>query len=211
MDTLIRNLGLDLAIKQDPKKDKSSLRRCLVSRRTMNKNEMVRFVIDPKGVVVPDIGSKLPGRGLWVEANRESVTSAVDQNIFTTTASKVTSIPNDLVGKVEKKLMERSINWLGLARRAGFFIIGQEKVRSKIDLGVLAILIQAFDGSEEELKKMRTSAKNIACVKIFSSQEISNVMGHSNVIHGALLKSKFVIPFMADVARLAGFRSIKNS
>ena len=40
-------------------------RRDLVSHQVMDESRLIRFVAGPEGQVVPDLGRKLPGRGLW--------------------------------------------------------------------------------------------------------------------------------------------------
>ena len=41
-------------------------RRDLASHQVMDESRLIRFVAGPDGQVVPDLGRKLPGRGLWV-------------------------------------------------------------------------------------------------------------------------------------------------
>ena len=48
-------------------------RRCISTGSLMNTKSMIRFVIGPEGDVVPDVLYKLPGRGLWVGANKNSL------------------------------------------------------------------------------------------------------------------------------------------
>lgn len=38
---------------------------------------LIRFVIGPDGQVTPDLLQKLPGRGLWVKASRDSLDLAI--------------------------------------------------------------------------------------------------------------------------------------
>ena len=42
----------------------------------MDEAQLIRFVAGPDGAVAPDLARKLPGRGLWVAANREAVETA---------------------------------------------------------------------------------------------------------------------------------------
>ncbi|MGH6930578.1 MAG: DUF448 domain-containing protein, partial [Dongiaceae bacterium] len=58
------------------------LRRCIVTRATLPKDVLVRFVIGPSGEIVPDVWGKLPGRGLWVKSDRAALESAVAKNLF---------------------------------------------------------------------------------------------------------------------------------
>jgi len=45
-------------------------RRDIVSGEVMAEERLIRFVAGPDGVVTPDLARKLPGRGLWVAADR---------------------------------------------------------------------------------------------------------------------------------------------
>ena len=53
------------------------LRTCIVTGETMAPERMIRFVVGPDGDVVPDLARRLPGRGMWVKAERAVVEQAV--------------------------------------------------------------------------------------------------------------------------------------
>ncbi len=59
--------------------------RCAVASspgRSAPKAELLRFVVGPDGTVVPDIASRLPGRGLWLTARRDIVATAIGKRLF---------------------------------------------------------------------------------------------------------------------------------
>jgi len=37
------------------------------------KSELVRFVLGPNNMIYPDLENKLPGRGMWVKAERSAI------------------------------------------------------------------------------------------------------------------------------------------
>ena len=45
-------------------------RKCIVTGDVQPKSGLIRFVIGPDGQVVPDILGKLPGRGIYVTAEK---------------------------------------------------------------------------------------------------------------------------------------------
>ena len=51
-------------------------RKCIVSGESQPKTGLVRFCIGPDNSVVPDILGRLPGRGLYVAADRAARTKA---------------------------------------------------------------------------------------------------------------------------------------
>ena len=57
-------------------------RRCIVTRETRPKRDLLRFVVGPDGSLVPDMTGKLPGRGIWVTAERAVLEKAVAKGLF---------------------------------------------------------------------------------------------------------------------------------
>ena len=49
------------------------LRRCVVTRARLPKEQMFRFVVGPDRAVVLDLAGKLPGRGIWLSASRDVI------------------------------------------------------------------------------------------------------------------------------------------
>ena len=47
-------------------------RKCLVTGEVSPKRGLIRFVVGPGDAVYPDIAGKLPGRGMYVSAEREA-------------------------------------------------------------------------------------------------------------------------------------------
>ena len=62
---------------QDKRGHKPRERLCLASGQTRDPVDMIRFVLSPDGIVTPDVAGKLPGRGVWVSANRKSLEKTV--------------------------------------------------------------------------------------------------------------------------------------
>ena len=75
--------------------------------------------VAPDGTVVPDIGERLPGRGLWLTARRDIVAAASGKGLFAKAARAAAAAPADLADQVEALLARRCCELLGLARRAG--------------------------------------------------------------------------------------------
>lgn len=61
---------------------------CAVTRAVRPIDELIRFVVAPTGEAIPDLKRKLPGRNLWVTANRKTVAEAVRRNVFARASRK---------------------------------------------------------------------------------------------------------------------------
>ena len=107
-------------------------RRDIVSGSVMEEHQLIRFVAGPDSVVTPDLARKLPGRGIWVAADRASVDTAVKKGLFSRAAKTKLVAPAGLADQVDTLLHRRCLDSLGLARRGGDIISGFEKVLSSI-------------------------------------------------------------------------------
>ena len=87
-------------------------RRDIVSGQVMGEAALVRFVAGPGGLVVPDLARKLPGRGLWVAADRASVETAVKRGAFSRAAKAKLSAPADLADQVETLPVSNNSAWM---------------------------------------------------------------------------------------------------
>lgn len=188
-------------------------RRDLVSHEVMDESRLIRFVAGPDGQVVPDLGRKLPGRGLWVEASRASVEAAVKKNGFTRAAKTKLTAPADLADVVERLLARRCLDQLGLARREGVLISGFEKTAASLRAGKAAWVLEAADGSADGRGKILALARH-QTAKIcgaFTADDLSLALGLENAIHAVLLAGGRADRWTIEVERLAGFRPLRPS
>jgi len=186
-------------------------RRDLVTHQAMDESRLIRFVAGPDGAVAPDLGRKLPGRGMWVEASRASIDAAVKKNLFSRSAKAQLKPSADLADTVETLLIRRCLDQLGLDRREGVLISGFEKSAAAIRSGKAAWLIEAADGSSDGRGKLVALARH-QTTKVcgaFSADDLSLALGLENAIHAVLLHGGRADRWTIEVERLAGFRSLR--
>ena len=187
-------------------------RRDIVSGQVMEEAALIRFVAGPDGQVVPDLARKLPGRGIWVAADRASVEAAAKKGSFARSAKAKLTAPAGLADQVEALLRRRVLDGLGLAKRAGDLISGFEKVAAAVSAGKAAWLVEAADGAADGRRKIlnvaRKSPKPPQLCGLFDAEELGLALGAENVIHTAFLAGRGADRWTADVRRLAGFRPL---
>lgn len=187
-------------------------RRDLVTHQVMDESRLIRFVAAPDGAVAPDLARKLPGRGLWVAADRASIEAAVKKNLFSRAAKAPLKPAADLPDLVESLLIKRCLEQLGLARREGVLISGYEKSAAAIRSGKAAWIVEAADGSADGRGKLLALAKHQApppkVCGTFSADDLSLALGLENAIHAVLLEGGRADRWTFEVERLAGFRPL---
>jgi len=184
----------------------SPLRRCLVTRETLPKAALIRFVAAPDGTIVPDIEGKLPGHGFWVTAERAALEQACRRNLFAKAAKQSLTVPADTLALVERLLTRRCLDLIGLARRAGAAVAGFEKCRAWLQSGRAGLVLAASDGAADGRAKIRALAGGLPVVELFTSTEISQVLSHDNTVHAVLSPGGFVAKLITEAERLKAIR-----
>jgi hypothetical protein len=203
-------LNQALTIEKDDKAMRE--RKCIVSGEVREAAHLIRFVVSPDGEVVPDVAAKLPGRGIWISADRKSIDHAVAKNLFSKAAKANVKAPADLAARVEKQLTQRLLNDLGLARRSGALVLGFDNIARAMDEKVPPpVLVEASDGSKDGRRKLYAvaHARGLKPVEVdcFSGDELSLALGKENVIHAALKSGALAEKVIFEAGRLSGFRS----
>ncbi len=186
---------------------RGTTRRCIASGMLLDKSELLRFVVGPEGRVVPDLGGKLPGRGLWLLPRRDMIEKACRRNLFARAARAPVGVPEDLAEQVARAIRRRCLDLIGLARRAGLVTAGHQKVRSQLASGSAAVLVQAQDaarGGREKLAALARASGMIGPVlEVFDAEELGQVLGRDSAVHVVLAPGDLTDRFVAEVARLA--------
>ena len=188
----------------------TSVRRCIASGELRPKAELIRFVADPEGTVVPDLAGRLPGRGLWLSPRREHLERACARNLFARAAKAPLRVPEDLPARVEKLLSRRCLELIGLAKRAGQAVSGYQRVASLLASGGVAVLLAAVDTAEDGRRKLRAAARtqNPAprVVEVFTAEELGRALGQAARAHVAIAPGSFAARLAMEAARLSGLR-----
>jgi uncharacterized protein len=189
----------------------SAQRRCLVTGEVRDKSALLRFVLGPGGSVVPDVAGRLPGRGLWLTPRRDIVKNAVSKGLFAKAAKAQAGAAADLDIRVEALLARRAVDLLGLARRAGQAVAGFAKVEAALRAGKAAVLVEAADGSADGRGKLASLGPGVPVVGVLMAAELGQAFGREHVVHAALSRGRLAQGFLAETARLAGFRAIAGT
>jgi predicted RNA-binding protein YlxR (DUF448 family) len=189
-----------------PARPEAGCRRCIASGESKPREALLRFVVGPDGALVPDLGESLPGRGLWVSAERAALTKACDRGLFARAARRPIAVAPDLIDEVEGQLTARALDLLGLARRAGGLVTGFDQVRRTLAAGRAAVLIEASDGARHGRARLGALARDIPVIAHFDGAALSRSVGRDNVVHAALAPGRLADRFVRESARLGRVR-----
>ena len=180
-------------------------RKCIATGEVQPKHGLIRFVVGPDAQIVPDIAGKLPGRGIYVAADRAALDKAVQKKLFARGAKQPVHVPDDLVAEVERQLARRVVDLIALSRKGGRAVAGYEKVKNMLQMEEAQVLIQAVDGSGRGKSKLSTPHFG-TYIGWLTADELGLAFGRQTVIHGALASGGLTQRVVEEANRLRGVR-----
>ncbi len=190
-------------------------RQCTVTRVIRPPSELIRFVVDPEGAVVPDLRCRLPGRGVWITCAHDLVAEAVGKSHFARAFKRAVEVDDDLSQRVEGVLSKAALSRLSLANKAGEVVAGFAKVEKVLASGNAAGLLHALEAADggchklgaKFLKNRHAHGTSGFILRGFNVDELSLALGLPNVVHAAAIEGRMSHPFFEAAARLEMYRA----
>ena len=129
-------------------KPEACVRTCAFTREKLSPRTALRFAVSPDGKLAFDPAEKLPGRGVWLKADREVALSALDGKALLK-AARGRCNRVDTLECVTASLRRHLVSLVGLAAKAWLATFGRDEMRGR----EFALIIDAADFplSAEEL------------------------------------------------------------
>ena len=129
-----------------PLDKKSPDRKCILTGDIHKKADLIRFVIGPDGAVIPDIASKLPGRGFYIKPTPDlpaliaagKLHKAISRSLKM--SIKKDAIATDLASILADLLAKRVQDRLGQLKRSGLLLTGFDKISEGLKAGAVMMM-----------------------------------------------------------------------
>ena len=174
-------------------------RRCALTYEVKPAAELIRFVVGPDEMIVPDTDAKAEGRGVWISLGEKFVAEAVKKKSFAKSLKSAVAVPDDLPALTRLRLQQRYIASLQMAKKAGQLLTGATKVKAALETGEAIALMTATDAAADGKKKLMATLKasskaaeelglpgaNRPHFELLDSAQLGLALGIENVIHAA--------------------------
>jgi predicted RNA-binding protein YlxR (DUF448 family) len=190
-------------------------RMCVLTREVRPVVDLIRFVIGPDGAAVPDLKSKLPGRGVWVTATQQALDKAIKNKALVRGFKRDVRLNVDLPAQTGQLLERAALDALAMAGKAGLVAHGFGKTEAALadeDEKVVG-LIHGAEAAPDGVRKLgavlkrRDSGDQVAVITSLTTAQLDLALGRPNVVHAALLAGPASETFLARLRRLERFRS----
>jgi hypothetical protein len=192
---------------------------CVLTREVRPIADLIRFVVGPDGAAVPDLKSKLPGRGVWVTATQDALAEAVKRKALARGFKREVRLNADLVTQTGQLLERAVLDALAMAGKSGLVANGFGKTEAALtddDERVIG-LIHAAEAAPDGVRKLgaalkrRDSVDQVAVITCLTAAQLDLALGRPNVVHAALLAGPAGDTFLVRLRRLERFRSSEQS
>ncbi len=192
-------------------------RTCIVTKTEKSPDDMIRFVKGPDNQVFPDLKRKLPGRGVWVTAQRGVLKEAISKNLFARGFKDKVKVDENLPQLVEDLLRQTSLQALAMTKKAGLVATGQAKAEAMIRDGIALALIQASDAGTDGVKKLAAALKEqkvyeereVVRIDEFTSEELDKTLNGTNTMYVALSNGGAAVKLVKMISRLMDFKAME--
>ena len=200
-------------------RDKELSRQCALTREVKPVADLIRFVVSPDGELVPDTDAKAEGRGVWISLGEKQLAEAVKKKAFERSLKQKVRLPEDLPGLTRRRLADRYLASLQMARKAGQLVTGAYQVREAIEKGQAVALITATDAAADGRSKMLSSlrgrqkaaeeageaAPEVPHLELLDSSQLGLAFGLESVVHAALVNGAASQSALERANRLARY------
>ncbi len=194
-------------------------RMCIVSRRSMPADRLIRFVAGPDGRPVPDLRRRLPGRGAHVEARRDVVETAVKRRLLSRALKRDAGNLDTLAAELDTLLLRQVTGALGLGRKAGVIVSGASKVEAALRARQVQALLHASEAAEDGLRKLRNADHaasdggrlgRVPSYGLLTAAELGLAFGGEPVVHAAVLGGEAGKALVGRLEALRLYRTINT-
>lgn len=207
---------------RETNKAEQGFKTCILTRKQFPRDEMLRFVLSPDNQLIFDLDEELPGKGIWIEANRDSFEKALKTKAFDKATKGKPLLEFASHEHIVNRFKMKCLSYLGFAQKKGDVIHGFEKIdsylkllsdpkKTKKDYGFTGLLISAGD-SGVNLEKLQAKANLLGLHEIegLTISELSKAIGRDDVVYlyvkGSPLSDKILFLYR----KLQKYNGLKN-
>ncbi len=184
-------------------------RTCVGCRKSLDQDQLVRYVLSPQGEVVVDYRKKLPGRGVYTCFEFDCIETAVKRGqLCRSLRGGDGPSANELWQVLQAQVQCKALDLIGMARKAGQVVSGTRQVLSELQAGKeFGLLVRAADLSPAIAEKVDRAAcrSDVTCFAAFSKELLGSLLGKSERGVVALKYGSLAVAIKNELERLNKF------
>jgi hypothetical protein len=192
-----------------PASKRAAERTCVGCQQVHPKEQLIRLVCSPTAQVLPDVHGKLPGRGVYLCAQRSCVEQAFKRaRLQEAFRREVTLAPiEELVRAMASVMKERALGCIRIARKAGRVVSGYTQVSRALMHEPVACLLVAEDTARERQREYQSwcAARQIPYRSCLTKARLGELAGRDESSAIGILEPRLgerLIGYLEGMSRL---------
>lgn len=155
-------------------------RTCVACRNNFDKDELLRFVVDPSNNLMLDVYAKAPARGTYVCQDKACLVKAIDKQVLIKMLK--TNKVDDFKLSVEKSLLAKISTDLKMLKKAQLFTPGAEQTVELIKANKADFILFVEDISEKSQAKILANLEKTSLdyVNVLTKDQLSDFVDIAN-------------------------------
>ena len=171
----------------------------------IHQDDFIKISFSPDNKLVPDLHDNLPGKSIWVPANKARIKDILKGDELKTQFGAQQLSAKDLVSLIEKLLRKKILNSISLTKKAGYLAIGLDTIKTRI-IGEKHCLIVVAKGAKTLKNYSLFSSDDISCFEnVLIQEDLERSTGKNNVKYVGIFSKNFKKTIQVDLNKLKGF------
>ncbi len=171
----------------------------------IDEDEFIKFSLSPDNRLVPDLHDNLPGKSIWVRANRAQIGYILEGEDVKAHFGVSHLFSKDLVFLIQKLLRKKIINSISLTKKAGYLAIGLDKIKTQLIERKHCLIVVAKGAKSLKNYSLFSSGSISCCENLLYQKDLEKSTGANNVKYIGILSKNFKKTIQVDLNKLKGF------
>ena len=186
-------------------------RTCIGCRGVFKKEEVVRIVAGPDGIVI-DYREKLSGRAAYICPRMECIGKAIQKEHLAKALHRKIQAPSvpEFISHLRENITGRITSLIVMAAKAGMLAAGYSAVHDALLKGRLEMLLYAEDLSEGTKEKVEIPDASFPHATLFSREALGRLLNRELIGVIGIEEKGFASAIMKEVERLKGLINVSE-
>ena len=172
----------------------------------LNEDDFIKISLSPDNILVPDLHNNLPGRSVWLPADKSIITDILKKDDLKAYFGGIPALlSSDFTVLIENMLRKKILNSVSLTKKAGSLFIGMDAIKSQLIDRKHCLVITA-KGAKSLPRNSLFTYKSVSCFEnLFDQIELEKSTGLHKVKYVGIFSKNFKKTIQVDINKLKGF------
>ena len=172
---------------------------------SVNKDDFIKICLSPDNKLIPDLCDKLPGKSVWLPANKALIDNILKKEDLKTYFGVSKIFSSDLVSIIEMILRKKILSSISMTKKSGVLAIGLDAIKTQLTHNRNCLIIVAV-GAKSLVDRSFFASENVSIFEsLLEQKDLEKSTGKINVKYVGVFSKNFKKTIQVDLNKLKGF------